>query len=70
MWALVAVAAALIVGPRFIPTTTVTKYTYTQFLEAVSNGLVTSVKINNLSNIISGNLANGETFTTTGAVTL
>ncbi|KRO66005.1 MAG: cell division protein FtsH, partial [Acidimicrobiia bacterium BACL6 MAG-121220-bin61] len=70
VWALVAVAAALIVGPRFIPTTTVTKYTYTQFLEAVSNGRVTSVKINNLSNIISGNLANGETFTTTGAVTL
>jgi cell division protease FtsH len=70
VWALVAVAAALIVGPRFIPTTTVTKYTYTQFLEAVSNGRVTSVKINNLSNIISGNLANGEAFTTTGAVTL
>jgi cell division protease FtsH len=70
VWALIAVAAALIVGPRFIPTTTATKFTYTQFLEAVSNGQVTSVEINNLSNTISGELASGDTFTTTGAVSL
>jgi cell division protease FtsH len=70
VWALIAVAAALIVGPRFIPTTTATKFTYTQFLEAVSNGQVTSVEINNLSNTISGKLASGDTFTTTGAVSL
>lgn len=70
VWALIAVAAALVIGPRFIPTTTATKFTYTQFLEAVSNGQVTSVKINNLSNIISGELTSGDSFTTTGAVTL
>ncbi len=70
VWALIAVAAALIIGPRFIPSTTATKFTYTQFLEAVSNGQVTSIKINNLSNIISGELAGGDSFTTTGAVTL
>ena len=70
VWALIAVAAALVIGPRFIPTTTATKFTYTQFLEAVSNGQVTTVKINNLSNTISGELASGGTFTTTGAVTL
>ena len=70
VWALIAVAATLIVGPRFIPTTTATKFTYTEFLEAVSNGQVITVKINNLSNIISGELASGDTFTTTGAVTL
>jgi len=70
VWALIAVAAALIIGPRFIPSTTATKFTYTQFLEAVSNGQVTSIKINNLSNIISGELADGDSFTTTGAVTL
>jgi len=70
VWALIAVAAALVIGPRFIPTSTATKFTYTEFLEAVSNGQVTSVKINNLSNTISGKLASGETFTTTGAVTL
>ena len=70
VWALIAVAAALIIGPRFIPSTTATKFTYTQFLEAVSNGQVASIKINNLSNIISGELAGGDSFTTTGAVTL
>ena len=70
VWALIAVAAALVIGPRFIPTSTATKFTYTEFLEAVSNGQVTSVKINNLSNIISGELTSGDTFTTTGAVTL
>jgi cell division protease FtsH len=70
VWALIAVAAALIIGPRFVPTTTATKFTYTEFLEAVSNGQVTSVKINNLSNTISGELTDGDTFTTTGAVTL
>ena len=69
VWALIAVAAALIIGPRFIPTSTATKFTYTEFLEAVSNGQVTSVKINNLSNTISGELTSGDTFTTTGAVT-
>ena len=70
VWALIAVAAALLIGPRFIPTSTATKFTYTEFLEAVSNGQVTSVKINNLSNIISGELTSGDSFTTTGAVTL
>lgn len=70
VWALVAVAAVLVVGPRFMPSTTATKFTYTEFLEAVSNGQVTSVEINNLSNIISGELASGDSFTTTGAVTL
>lgn len=70
VWALIAVAAALVIGPRFIPASTATKFTYTEFLEAVSNGQVTSVKINNLSNIISGELTSGDSFTTTGAVTL
>lgn len=70
VWALIAVAAALVIGPRFIPTTTATKFTYTEFLEAVTQGRVTSVKINNLSNSITGKLASGDTFTTTGAVTL
>lgn len=70
VWALIAVAAALVIGPRFIPTTTATKFTYTEFLEAVTQGRVASVKINNLSNSITGKLASGDTFTTTGAVTL
>ena len=70
VWALIAVAAALVIGPRFIPTTTATKISYTEFLAKVTNGEVKSVKINNLSNTISGEYKNGDTFTTTGAVTL
>ena len=70
VWALIAVAAALVIGPRFIPTTTATKISYTEFLAKVTNGEVKSVKINNLSNTISGEYRNGDTFTTTGAVTL
>ena len=70
VWALIAVAAALVIGPRFIPTTTATKISYTEFLAKVTNDEVTSVKINNLSNTISGEYKNGDTFTTTGAVTL
>ena len=70
VWALIAVAAALVIGPRFIPTTTATKISYTEFLAKVTNGEVKSVKINNLSNTISGEYKNSDTFTTTGAVTL
>ena len=70
VWALIAVAAALIIGPQLWPTSTATKLTYTEFLEAVTKGEVQSVDINNLSNTISGKLADGTEFTTTGAVTL
>ena len=70
IWALVAVAAALIIGPRLWPTTTATQVTYTEFLDLVDNGEVQSVTINNLSNVISGELRDGSTFETTGATAL
>ncbi len=70
VWALVAVAAALIIGPRLWPTSTATQVTYTEFLELVDNGEVQSVTINNLSNVISGELRDGSTFETTGATAL
>jgi cell division protease FtsH len=70
IWALVAVAAALIIGPRLWPTSTATQVTYTEFLELVDNGEVQSVTINNLSNVISGELRDGSTFETTGATAL
>ena len=57
VWALIAVAAALIIGPQLWPTSTATKLTYTEFLYAVAKGEVQSVDINNLSNTISGKLA-------------
>jgi len=70
IWALVAVAVALIIGPRLWPTSTATQVTYTEFLELVDNGEVQSVTINNLSNVISGELRDGSTFETTGATAL
>ena len=70
VWVLVAVAVGLIIAPRLWPTTTATKVTYTEFLELVNEGKVSSVTINNLSNTISGKLADGGEFTTTGATVL
>ena len=70
VWALVAVAAALIIGPRLWPTSSATQVTYTEFLDLVDNGEVQTVTINNLSNVISGELRDGSTFETTGATAL
>ncbi|MFM9138496.1 MAG: ATP-dependent zinc metalloprotease FtsH [Actinomycetota bacterium] len=70
VWVLVAVAVGLIIAPRLWPTTAATKVTYTEFLELVNEGKVSSVTINNLSNTISGTLADGGEFTTTGATVL
>ena len=69
-WAIVAVVVLLIAGPRIWPTSTATKFTYTEFLELVKQGQVQQVEINNLSNQISGTLKDGGEFVTTGAVAL
>jgi cell division protease FtsH len=70
VWVLIAVAAALIAGPRLWPASTATKVTYTEFLDLVQSGKVDSVEINNLSNTISGKMADGSEFITTGAASL
>jgi cell division protease FtsH len=46
------------------------RFTYTEFLELVESGEVREVTINNLSNQISGTLADGSEFVTTGAISL
>ena len=69
-WAIVAVVVLLIAGPRIWPTSTATKFTYTEFLELVKQGRIQQVEINNLSNQISGTLKDGGEFVTTGAVAL
>ncbi|NBP51528.1 MAG: ATP-dependent metallopeptidase FtsH/Yme1/Tma family protein, partial [Actinobacteria bacterium] len=61
---------ALFVGPRLWPTEAATDLTYTEFLQMVEEGKVDSVTINNISNVISGELADGGRFTTTGATVL
>lgn len=70
IWVLIAVAGLLILGPRLWPSSTATKVTYTEFLDLVKQGNVTEIKINNISNSITGTMADGSTFVTTGAVTL
>ncbi|NCX17972.1 MAG: ATP-dependent metallopeptidase FtsH/Yme1/Tma family protein, partial [Acidimicrobiia bacterium] len=60
----------LIVGPRLMPTPERTRLTYTEFLELVESGEVRQVSINNLNNQISGTLADGRDFVTTGATML
>ena len=70
VWLIVGVAIALIIGPRLIPTTDPTRVTYTEFLELVEDGRVREVSINNLTNVISGALNDGSTFSTTGATAL
>jgi cell division protease FtsH len=64
------VAGLLILGPRVWPSSTATKLTYTEFLARVTEGNVTKIKINNISNSISGTMADGSSFVTTGAATL
>ena len=70
VWVLIAVAAGLIAGPRLWPASTATKVTYTEFLDLVQSGKVSSVEINNLSNTISGKMSDGSEFITTGAASL
>ena len=64
VWALIALAAVLIVGPRLMPRPEQARFTYTEFLELVASGEVREVTINNLSNQISGTLADGREFVT------
>lgn len=70
IWAIVAAVAVMAFGSQFVSTSTGEKLTYTEFLEQVRNGDVQSVIINNATNTISGKLANGGKFTTTGSVQL
>ncbi len=70
VWALIAVAVVLLLGPRLLPTPEQTRLTYTEFLDLVERGDVREVTINNLNNQISGKLSDSRNFVTTGANTL
>ena len=69
-WAIIAVVILLIAGPRVWPASKATELSYTEFLDRVGQGQVLNIKINNLSNVISGKLKDGGEFVTTGAVSL
>jgi cell division protease FtsH len=70
VWALIAVAVALFIGPRLMPQVERTRLSYTEFLELVERGDVRQVTINNLNNEITGTLDDAREFVTTGANTL
>ncbi|MFM8956073.1 MAG: ATP-dependent zinc metalloprotease FtsH [Actinomycetota bacterium] len=70
VWALIAVAVLLLVGPRLMPTPERAEFTYTEFLELVEGGEVREITINNLNNQITGTLKDGREFVTTGAISL
>ncbi|MEY3363084.1 MAG: ATP-dependent protease FtsH, partial [Actinomycetota bacterium] len=67
VWALIAVAVALFIGPRLMPSVERTRLSYTEFLELVERGDVRKVTINNLNNEITGTLDDAREFVTTGA---
>ncbi|MGA1506003.1 MAG: ATP-dependent metallopeptidase FtsH/Yme1/Tma family protein, partial [Ilumatobacteraceae bacterium] len=70
IWALIAFAAVLFVGPRLVPSPERTRLSYTEFLELVERGEVRQVTINNLNNQITGTLDDAREFVTTGSNTL
>ena len=70
IWAIVAAVITIGAGAQMFSTTSGEKLSYTEFLQQVRNGSVQKVTINNASNIITGTLADGSKFSTTGAVTL
>jgi cell division protease FtsH len=63
---MIAVLVAMFVLPRFWPSETGDKLTYTEFIALVEAGDVKSVVVNNTNNRITGELDSGEEFTTTG----
>jgi len=63
---MIAVLIAMVVLPRFWPSEEGDKLTYTEFIALVEAGDVKNIVVNNTNNRISGELDNGESFTTTG----
>jgi len=66
MWVLLGVLGLALLLPSFWPDETGEKVTYTDFMQRVSEGEVSSVVINNSTGSIDGTLEDGTEFTTTG----
>ncbi len=66
MWVLLGVVALALVLPSLWPSSSGEKITYTQFMDEVRQGEVTSITVNNSSNTITGKTKDGQSFTTTG----
>ena len=66
MWVLLGVLGLALLLPSFWPDETGETVTYTDFMQRVSEGEVSSVVINNSTGSIDGTLEDGTEFTTTG----
>ncbi len=66
MWVLLGVVALALVLPSLWPSSSGEKITYTQFMDEVRQGQVTSITVNNSSNTITGKTKDGQSFSTTG----
>src|SRR4051795_9838165 len=70
IWVLLAVVAVLLLGSQLLTTDTGRSVSYSEFISNVTSGQVTQIKYNNDSGRISGELTNGDKFTTTGSIPL
>src|SRR3954454_23774577 len=70
IWVLLAVVAVLLLGSQLLTTDTGRSVSYSEFISNVTSGQVKQIKYNNDSGRISGELTNGDKFTTTGSIPL
>jgi cell division protease FtsH len=68
LWVLLGVVAMLLFGSQLLSTDNGKRITYTEFISLVEDGQVKSIKYNNETGAITGELNNGETFVTSGFV--
>jgi cell division protease FtsH len=70
LWAVGLVIIALLVLSLLMPSGTGTALSYPEFMDKVAAGEVTKIRVNNDTSRISGELAGGEKFSTTGPAVL
>jgi cell division protease FtsH len=70
VWAALGLLLALLILPGLFSTGSGSELSYSEFLTDVQDGKVTDVSINTTNNVITGTLAGGEEFRTSGPTTL
>jgi cell division protease FtsH len=70
IWVLLAVVAVLLLGSQLLSTDNGRSISYSEFISDVTSGQVKQIKYNNDSGRITGELANGDRFTTTASIPL
>jgi cell division protease FtsH len=70
IWVLLAVVAVLLLGSQLLSTDSGRSISYSEFISDVTSGQVKQIKYNNDSGRITGELSNGDRFTTTASIPL